>query len=531
MKVIMLDFSGGYTQPGMLGSVGENQAARLWVSCADILDSWPAARISIVMTRPDGGVYPAAVGLVPSGKGGVEYDVTMYDLSIPGKVQVELQAVEGERVVKSAIYSFWVRAGLGGDPTPPKPPSWIDEVISTVNTAMSAISQITARVDAEGHLFFTLGDGTEIDAGEIGLGAGTEGPPGETGATGPQGPEGPPGEQGQPGPKGDPGDTGPQGITGPKGDPGTQGLPGETGPQGIQGPPGAPGAKGDPGDIGPAGPKGDKGDSGIPGKDGTGVNILGSYESYNALVADHPTGNLGDAYMIAGDLYAWSQNAADWINAGRIQGPIGPQGPKGEKGDPGIQGPPGETGPQGIQGTTGDTGPKGDTGSQGPKGDKGDTGPQGATGPKGDQGPQGTQGLPGTTGSQGIQGAPGPGIAAGGTDGQVLIKDSDANYVTRWHTLTPPDIGAESARLQFESVEVPSGAWTADETYDGYAYRAQVALVGVTASMVPSVIFTPNEADGGNYASVVSSYAGGIILYAKEAPTEAIIVPTIIIWR
>ena len=98
------------------------------------------------------------------------------------------------------------------------------------------------------------------------------------------------------------------------------------GPQGIQGPQGEQGIQG---------PKGD---------DGAGVTILGSYESEEALKEAHPTGEIGQAYLVQGDLYVWSATETKWNNVGTIQGPQGeqgiqgpegPQGPQGEKGDPG----------------------------------------------------------------------------------------------------------------------------------------------------------------------------------------------------
>lgn len=77
---------------------------------------------------------------------------------------------------------------------------------------------------------------------------------------------------------------------------------GETGPQGIQG------------------PKGEKGD------DGTGVTILGSYDTAEQLKADHPTGSVGDSYLVNSDLYVWSENVHDWVNTGSIKGPKGEDG-------------------------------------------------------------------------------------------------------------------------------------------------------------------------------------------------------------
>lgn len=78
------------------------------------------------------------------------------------------------------------------------------------------------------------------------------------------------------------------------------------------------------------GPQGQKGEQGEPGADGTGVTILGSYDSLGELQGAHPTGNDGDAYMVGGDLYVWSSTDSQWKNVGQIQGP---QGPKGDKGD------------------------------------------------------------------------------------------------------------------------------------------------------------------------------------------------------
>lgn len=250
---------------------------------------------------------------------------------------------------------------------------------------------------------------------------GIQGPKGDTGATGPQGIQG---IQGVKGDKGDTGAQGPQGIQGPIGPQGEQGIQGPIGPQGIQGP------QGDIGPMGPQGPKGDKGDT------GNSITLEGTVPT----VGDLPTtGNdVGDLWIVAasGDGYVW--NGTGWDNVGPIRGPkgdtgdTGPQGIQGEpgpQGPQGIQGPQGDTGPQGIQGPQGDTGPQG---PQGIQGEMGPQGPQGIQGIQGEMGPQGPQGLPGEQGPQGIQGPAGPGVAAGGTAGQVLAKIDATDYNTQW---------------------------------------------------------------------------------------------------
>ena len=84
---------------------------------------------------------------------------------------------------------------------------------------------------------------------------------------------------------------------------------------------------------GPAGPQG------LPGKDGTGVSILGAYNTLEELQNAHPTGNVGDAYMVDRNLYVWNSENWNWLNVGNIKGPkgdIGPQGEQGPKGEDAV---------------------------------------------------------------------------------------------------------------------------------------------------------------------------------------------------
>lgn len=131
---------------------------------------------------------------------------------------------------------------------------------------------------------------------------------------------------------------------------------------------------------------------------GTGIIIQGSYDSEEELRLNHPTGKVGDCYIVDGYLYVWDKDINDWHKSGSIEGPTGPKGdtgltgPKGDKGDTGLTGPKGE---QGMIGPTGPKGDKGDTGLTGPKGEQGIIGP---TGPKGEQGEIGPTGPKGTLG-------------------------------------------------------------------------------------------------------------------------------------
>ena len=131
--------------------------------------------------------------------------------------------------------------------------------------------------------------------------------------------------------------------------------------------------------IGDTGPKGDTGDIGI------GTIIKGHYNSYSEFIAIHPSGSLGDAYIVDGSYYYWNENG--WANAGSVKGDTGETGPKGDKGDKG------DTGEKGSKGDKGETGNTGEKGEQGPKGDTGDTGATGDTGPTGPTGDTGATGA------------------------------------------------------------------------------------------------------------------------------------------
>lgn len=239
-----------------------------------------------------------------------------------------------------------------------------------------SVNVFIPSVDADGVMTWTNKAGLANPApvsvkGERGE-KGEQGAKGDTGAKGERGEQGPQGLQGLRGEKGDKGEKGDafkytdftaaqlaalkgpqgergerglQGATGERGPQGLQGLRGEKGEQGLQGETGPQGQQGIQGVQGPKGEKGDKGDQ------GTGVTIKGRYDSLSALLAAHPTGKDGDAYMVGVNLYAWS--GTEWIDCGNIQGPKGDKGDQGQQGEQGLQG---IQGPQGLQGATGAAG-------------------------------------------------------------------------------------------------------------------------------------------------------------------------------
>jgi len=69
-----------------------------------------------------------------------------------------------------------------------------------------------------------------------------------------------------------------------------------------------------------------RGANGQNGQDGHGLEILGNYNSMAELIAAHPTGSAGDAYLVGTDLVVWNTQTNSWEDVGRIQGPSGADG-------------------------------------------------------------------------------------------------------------------------------------------------------------------------------------------------------------
>lgn len=91
--------------------------------------------------------------------------------------------------------------------------------------------------------------------------------------------------------------------------------------------------------------------------------------------------------------------------------------------------------------------------------------------------------------------------------------------------------GVELAKLCFANTAVPAAAWASDSTYGDYPYRAAVALSGVTAAMVPEVVFGLTAMADTSFAPVAECYNGGVYIYAADAPGAVVTIPTIICWR
>lgn len=80
-----------------------------------------------------------------------------------------------------------------------------------------------------------------------------------------------------------------------------------------------------------------------------------------------------------------------------------------------------------------------------------------------------------------------------------------------------------------QNVIVPVSAWGADTQYifTDYPYKADISMADVTADDFPIIVFDAHDAIAGNYCPVAYSFAGKVVIFAREVPMAAITLPAI----
>lgn len=243
--------------------------------------------------------------------------------------------------------------------------------------------------------------------------------------------------------------------------------------------------------VGDTGPKGDTGDIGI------GTIIKGHYDNYSEFIKVHPSGVLGDAYIVNGSYYYWNENG--WANAGSVKGDTGERG---------------ETGSQGVKG---DTGEKGDTGATGagitikgsydtyadlikdhPTGSEGESylvngslyvwngksweNVGNIKGDKGDTGDTGSQGVKGDTGNNGFS----PIVNVDHDTGQIVITTQNGSSTISFEELKG-DIGQTGAKGD-----------TGASAYVNVNHDAGTITVGVDGGVSEVITFSELKGDTGS---------------------------------
>ena len=85
--------------------------------------------------------------------------------------------------------------------------------------------------------------------------------------------------------------------------------------------------------------------------------------------------------------------------------------------------------------------------------------------------------------------------------------------------------------IKFTNTTIAASAFVADNNYSNYGYCASIGLSGVTANDTADIYFSGKQVEQEIYASFCESYAGGVKIYAAEKPSEAVIIPLILIHK
>lgn len=118
------------------------------------------------------------------------------------------------------------------------------------------------------------------------------------------------------------------------------------------------------------------------------------------------------------------------------------------------------------------------------------------------------------------------------SDTNITDTRSNENLCGWSYAFGLPDTIERELRGKVESivkqnVVVATSSFVSDTTYAAYPYKAEITVDGVDSSYIPDIVLDVEEATSGNYASVASTNANKVIIYAKEPPTSSITIPTI----
>lgn len=159
----------------------------------------------------------------------------------------------------------------------------------------------------------------------------------------------------------------------------------------------------------------------------------------------------------------------------------------------------------------------------------------------------------GPLGSSGSSSGDVTGIPPHGGAGQVLKKSSDADYDVEWGdvpkftvtttdisngAITTPKLASQAITMEKLAADAKplvfterwlTPSWTEADAHaaEGFPFRAQIALTGVTVNHFPQVVFSIADAQSGTFAPIAESYNGGVYIYAAEALTVGTTIPCI----
>lgn len=131
---------------GRIARSGENNTRSLAFDCSAVLAEYPAAQIIAVIQRPQGDPYT----VTPDADGTIRrITLTAYDLEFNGHLQIELRVIDGEKILKSAIYSARVDDSIRGEADAPGQPvrDVLDRLEAEIKQAQAVVDDIRQKLE------------------------------------------------------------------------------------------------------------------------------------------------------------------------------------------------------------------------------------------------------------------------------------------------------------------------------------------------------------------------------------------------
>lgn len=142
----ILKFADSKQYLGKIARSGENGTRTLAFDCSTALAEYPTAQIIAVIQRPQGDPYT----VTPDAEGTIRrITLTSYDLEFNGHLQIELRVIDGEKILKSAIYTATIDDSIRGEADAPGQPvrDVLDRLDAEIKQAQAVVNDIRQKLE------------------------------------------------------------------------------------------------------------------------------------------------------------------------------------------------------------------------------------------------------------------------------------------------------------------------------------------------------------------------------------------------
>lgn len=142
----ILKFADSKQYLGKIARTGENNTRSLAFDCSAALEEYPNAQIIAVIQRPQGDPYT----VTPDADGTIRrITLTSYDLEFNGHLQIELRVIDGEKILKSAIYTATIDDSIRGEADAPGQPvrDVLDRLDAEIKQAQAVVDDIRQKLE------------------------------------------------------------------------------------------------------------------------------------------------------------------------------------------------------------------------------------------------------------------------------------------------------------------------------------------------------------------------------------------------